>query len=190
MDQSISLRPPTFLESSGRMFLLVLLLSFLSSCTTNLSPFTQEARTNYKLTPAELMAIQFYTSEEIVLRTGSMTKTKSAKDGELTLKTEDKVKEVIIPAGTPGKVVRVIDDNKIAVAFDETGKSLVFGNMGRTGRYTLMAMKWNAGRGKVKFGDEVYYSQAGSDNVFLSCSISSLKTKKTEKEVLGGSRVN
>lgn len=165
-------------------------LTVLASCTTY-APFNQHIRDQYKLTPEELSSIQFYTSDAIILRRGEKGKAKTTAYGTLKLKSGENVEEVVIPAGTPCVVEKVIDNERMAMRFgDEKDEFLVFGSLRQQdGYYTLQALDWVKGRGKVSYGDQYYFSNPGSNNVFLTIELKHLREYKRETKTVGGQRV-
>lgn len=171
------------LKQFGFLGLLGILL--LGSCTTT-QPFTQQIRENYKLQDDELQSLQFYTSDEIVLVRKKSSKTKETVDGSLTVSNKEELEEIIIPAETPCVVEDVLDNKKISVRFGE-GKTLVFGGMVKFGGYySLMALDWNNGRGKVRYGDKIFFTQVGASAVFLKLEMKGLKETKKTKTVEDG----
>jgi hypothetical protein len=168
--------------------LLVGVSTLLISCSQKLVPFTQEMRSTYKLSEDDLKSIQFYTSKELVLKRGEKTGAKQTEDGELTLTNEHFVEEVVIKAKTPCIVRNAIDGNTVTVEFEEgSNKYLVFGSKRNSdGFYTLRALHWNNGKGKINYGDKYYYSGTGSRDVFLSFKLKSFESFKAEQKVIKG----
>ena len=171
---------------------LALVVTLLSSCSQQLVPFTQQVRDQYHLQPEELKSIQFYFSNSFVLRRGENNDTKETRNGELTVMNDSKIEEVIIKAGTPCVINSVVDGNKVKVSFeDDFNKHLVFGSLNNTdGYYTLMALDWKNGKGKVNYGENTYYSSPGSKDVFLALKMKSLKRLKVDQKVVKGATVN
>src|SRR4030095_14248112 len=149
---------------------LLILVLFMTSCAPKLVPFTQQLRQQLKLQPEELRSIQFYFSNDFVLRRGENNDTKETNHGELTVMNDAKIEEIIIKAGTPCVVRDIVDGNQVTVSFEEDGnKYLVFGSIhNHDGYYTLMAMDWKNGKGTVNYGEKTYYSSQGSKDVFLA----------------------
>jgi hypothetical protein len=163
----------------------------LTSCAPSLVPFTQQLREQNNITPEELKSIQFYFSNDFVLRRGENTATNDTKKGELTVLKDSKVEEIIIKAGTPCVVKQVVDGNRVTVGFEDKGnKYLVFGSVNnRDGYYTLMALEWKNGLGEVNYGEQTYYSSKGSKDVFLALKMKSLEKFKLEQKVVKGAVV-
>ena len=138
-----------------------------------------------------MMAIQFYFSNDFVLRRGENTATNETQKGELTVKKDSKVEEIIIKAGTPCIIREVVDGNRVKVSFeDKVNKYLVFGSVNnRDGYYTLMAREWKNGLGEVNYGEQIYYSSKGSKDIFLALKMKSLEKFKLEQKVVKGAVV-
>ncbi len=172
------------------MYLFVAVMLW-SSCTTTKVPLTQKLRDEYKISPQELKAIQFYISNDLVLSRGDQQSKKETSDGELTLVKDAKVEQVVIKAGTPCVVKDVVDGNRVTVTFENgSDRYLVFGSLkNRDGYYTLQALDWNKDRGKVNYGEKLYMTSAGSRDVFLVLKMKSLDKFKVEQEVIKGSTV-
>jgi hypothetical protein len=158
------------------------------SCSPQVRPFTQEIREKTRLTEQELKSIQFYTSNTVVLRRGETSGAKETDKGELTVLTDAKVEEIIIKAGTPCLIKEVVDGNRVTVSFEDgAGKFLVFGSLrNRDGYYTLMALDWVNGKGKLNYGEKTYYSSPGSKDVFLTFKMKSLEKFRKDQKVVKG----
>jgi hypothetical protein len=173
-------------------YLMVIGLAFLlSSCSQKLVPFTQEIRDSYKLSEEDLQSIQFYISKGFVLKRGERTGEKETDGGELTLKKEHFVEEVVVNAKTPCVVKRSVDGHTIMVEFEEgSDKFLVFGSKKNSdGFYTLRALEWSNGRGKINYGDKYYLSSPGSRDVFLALKLKSIESFRSEQKVLKGKKL-
>ncbi len=152
-------------------------------------PFTQEIRQKYNLSEIELKGLQFYTSHDIVLRRGETSPNeKITQDGTLKVQDGKKVEEIVIKAGTPGVIDQVIDGNRLTIRFEDgANKYIVFGDMSnRNGYYTLMALDWNSGRGKVNYGEKTYFSNSGSAGIYLKFKMKELRRYEKEQKVVKG----
>ncbi len=155
-------------------------------------PFTQAVRQEYKLTVDELESLQFYTSSDIILqRAATDIKEKATTDGTLNVRNRSTVQEVVIPAGTPCVVHKVIDGERMAISFGDGPKSyLVFGaTRNRDGFYTLQALEWDRGRGKIVFDDITYRTQPGADQVYLLFKMKGIRAFEREQKVVRGQRL-
>src|SRR5690606_15633689 len=118
----------------------------------------------------KLKKMQFYISTDVTLQRGERSSQSQEldKDGKLVIASSASVDNILITAKTPGVCVKVIDDNKIAVSFDaDDNKYLVFGDPNNRGRYNLMGAEWTNGKGKINYGDKVYYVMPGGAGAYL-----------------------
>lgn len=91
-------------------------------------PFEHDVRQSYALdTPKadpQLLDLQFFTSERIVLRREQTSRRNKLTAGRVLHRKDRKVDEIVIPAGTPGVAVAATEET-ITVAFSRNAK-LVF----------------------------------------------------------------
>lgn len=85
----------------------------LCSCSV---PFTRGFRENHGLSDREVGQVQFFTSDDILLRRSQTLQDREIGDAELEIHTKVAVEEVDIPSGTPCVAVRV-EGEFIEVAF-------------------------------------------------------------------------
>lgn len=159
-----------------------------TSCSPKV-PFTQEIREQYKLTPEEMKHIQFYISDPVYLRRGSIAQDQKTMDqGKLVVKSGNSVEQVVIKAKTPGAIEQVVDSEKVTVAFEDgADKYLVFGSTGdQYGYYHLLALSWDKSRGKINYGGQTYYSNVGSDQAILMFRMKSLREFIINNQVAKG----
>ena len=165
---------------------------FITSCAPRI-PFTQTLLEQYKLKDNELKSLQFYTSHNIILNRGERSeKEQTTEEGTLTIKSGNYVEQVIIKAGTPGIVEKVIDRNRIVVSFEVgENKYLEFGatNPKVNSRYTLLAPKWVNNKGEIKYAGKTYYSSSGSGNVYLLFKMRKLHKYSKEQRVVKGRKI-
>ncbi len=173
------------------LFFILSAIILFSSCAPRI-PFSQEVREHEKLTDEEMKKIQFYVSHDIILQRGEKGgREKEIAEGKLTTIDEKSVEQVIIKAGTPGIVERVIDGNRIAVRFEQgEEKYLVFGDPTKQGRYTLLAGEWDKNnRGKLQYGGQDFYTASGAANVYLTFRMKNLYQFKKKQQVVKGMRL-
>ena len=140
----------------------------------------------------KMKKIQFYVSSDIVLQRGEKDeKEKEISEGTLTTKDGKSVEQVLIKAGTPGVVDRILDGNRVAVRFEPgEEKYLVFGDPTKQGRYTLLAGEWDKNnRGKLLYGGKTYLSGAGAANVYLTFRMKNLYQFKKNQTVVKGMKL-
>ncbi len=168
--------------------LLPLVFILLSACQGPRIAFTQEFRKANRLTLEELKSLQFYISRDIVLRRGKREKNKQSSNGRLIINDKDVIEEIIIPAGTPCVVERVLGPDRLALRFgDRHDEFLVFGSLREDkGYYTLQALEWHKGRGKVAYGGKYYYAQRGSNQSILLVRARHVRTLVHRRRVVNG----
>lgn len=137
---------------------LLLFTVVLTSCGPSLSPFTQRLYQEQGWTQEDLKEIQFYVSEDIVLRRQANEGRSRINDGEIRITDNGRVDEVTIRRGTPGVFVFSPKNNRFAVSFDKNDDLyLMFGPNPKTGnRYTLLASDWNRRSGTVTYDGKRY----------------------------------
>jgi hypothetical protein len=173
------------------MFFAVATAMFLSSCSEKIY-FTQSIRDQYKLTPEEMKGIQFYLSDEIVLRKGEVSENeKSTEDGKLIVQSGRSIDQITFKSDTKGGVEQVFDNKGVTVSFEEgAGNYLVFSSSrNRNGLYTLQAITWEDGRGKVNYGDAIWYAAKGSENAALMFKMKSIRKLRVNEKVAKGRSV-
>lgn len=158
----------------------VVVILFLASCSPKLSPFSQNLVRQNGWTEDELQKIQYYLSDDIVLKRDFTRGSSEIVSGEIKMVNGRQVEEVRIPEGTPGIVLFQPKKDRIAVSF-ESGKDsryLMFGpNPKRRGQYVLLASDWENRRGKVKYDGKTYYTN--SQSALATLLVDLKKTGKT-----------
>ena len=102
------------------------------------------------------------------------------------------IDQLVIKANTRGGVEGVSDSRSIDVGFDEeSGNFLTFSSgRNRNGVYTLQAITWENGRGKIRYGDAYWYAAKGSENAALMFKMKSIKKLRVTEKVAKGRKVN
>ena len=147
-------------------FLIVLGFIIFSSCSPRLTPFTQDLYDEYGWSDAELKRIQFYLSDDIILRRGYTSGSSSISSGKIKVINGQKIQETKIKKGTPGVFLFRPKENRFAISF-ETGKNryLIFGpSQKNNGKYTLRAAEWDKEKrqGQVTYNGKKYYTPTKS----------------------------
>ena len=111
----------------------VLLLATASLAGCGKPAFTMASRERFSLSPADIQRMQFYTSDEIVLRREVPLQESSASCEGLVVRDGSLVEEIIIPMHTPCVALRVEGDFLlVGFAHNNPAKSLWFGVKSRT----------------------------------------------------------
>ena len=148
---------------------LIAAILLLSGCSTKIL-LSSSNIDKYKLSETDLSAIQFYTTHDVVLnRYEQSPSEKSTEKGALNVNTGQQVEQVIIKQNTKGKIVSSLPGNKFCVSFEpDDSKCLVFGVKQTSDALFLQAMEWNEGRGKVQYGENIFYTSPGAEDCALS----------------------
>lgn len=175
-----------------RPIFLLSVLVFVSSCSTNLKPFTQRVYNDFNWTNEEIESIQFYISEDIRLWRDFGGEASTIKNGKVRVVDGQEIEEVIIKKGTPGVVVFSPKENRFAVSFNEDDDAyLMFGpNKKAEGRYVLLAKEWKNRRGKVTYNGTIYNTDLHSAYSTLLFDIKAARKRNFNSTVVGGRRVD
>ena len=142
------------MKAGKRSLLAVVAVLALSACGPTLSPFTESLYKKNQWSEAELKRIQFYLSNDIVMRrelTGAKSEIVS---GEIKMIDGRQVEEVVIPRNTPGVLLFLPKEDRFAISFEEGGREryLIFGPSPKMDeRFVLMASEWNRRSGVVTY---------------------------------------
>lgn len=169
---------------------LFIVFGLLFGCGTNKIPFTQTLKDKYQLTPDELNRLQYYVSEEAVLR-----KMKDApsfhevKGGKLFTKSERQVDDVVLKKETPGVLVDFAEEKKyeLNISF-EVGTSLLF-SASHGGKYSLKARDSLGRRCPFIYKDAPYLLTNEGDDIHLLIRKEDLDKIMKTKQVLPGRKV-
>lgn len=168
------------------------MLFFIVSCSPKI-PFTQAIRDQYKLTPEELKGIQFYLSDPLALRRGETNENqKTTEDGKLVVQSGRSIDQVTFKANTKGAAEQVLDPQSMKVSFEDGAENyLVFSSSrNRNGFYSLQALSWENGKGKINYGGQTWYSSPGSDQAILLFKMKSVKKLRVNEKVAKGRKVH
>ena len=140
------------------LFSLILFLG-LSSCSSRLIMKQSEIE-KFKLTESILSQVQLFNSHYLVLtRYEKGTEDQLATKGKVNLSYGQEVDQVLIKDLTKGKIIKFMEGNRISVAFEpDESKYLIFGPNEGGDIYFLQALSWENSRGKIQYGDKIYYT--------------------------------
>lgn len=171
---------------------LVVFCFFLMSCSPKLTTFSDRLYEQGDWSERDLKDIQFYVSDNIILRRQLTSGKSKIEDGEIKMVNGRKVEEIIIRKGTPGVFMSKKENDRLAVSFESgKNKNLLFGaNAKRSGRYALLA-KWDGrNSGKVKYAGKTWTVVLNGDIPMLQVDLKK-NTKTTRKSrVAKGRKVN
>ncbi len=166
----------------------------ITACSPKLTPFTQDLYDEQNWSDAELKRIQFYLSEDIVLRRQISRGSSEISRGEIKIVDGKKVEEIVIKRGTPGVFIFRPKDDRFAVSFEggSDDRFLVFGPSKRNrGRYTLRARDWRNRRngGEITYDGRVYYTPSNSAYATLMVDLKKIRSVKVKSRTAGGRKV-
>ena len=167
------------MKAGKRSLLAVVAVLALSACGPTLSPFTESLYKKNQWSEAELKRIQFYLSNDIVMRrelTGAKSEIVS---GEIKMIDGRQVEEVAIRKGTPGVLLFLPEKDRFAISFEDGGKErfLVFGpNPKVNGRFVLLASEWKRRSGMVTYEGKKW--QVDNNSAYASLLVDLKKVNK------------
>ena len=174
-------------------FLFLLLMGLgLTSCSSNLTPFTQNLYDQNNWSERDLSKIQFYLSHDIVLRRDAGGSSSNIRDGKIRVVNGREVEEVIFPAGTPGVLIDVPRENRFAVSFEEDNNNFLLFGEGRKsgGRYVVLAKNWNKRIGNVKYKGKNWSIDTNSAYASLLVDIKKARKVIRKSESVSGRRID
>ena len=180
------------MKKTSVVYLLFALL-FLSACSKKLSPFSQQLIDQNGWSEGDLREIQFYLSEDVLLRRDYTRGSSEIVRGEIKMVNGREVDEVRIEKGTPGVLLFQPKSNRMAVSFEEGDDTryLMFGPNPKRGKnYVLLASDWNNRRGKVKYDGKIYYTNPESALATLLVDLRRSGNTRVSSRSAGGRKIN
>lgn len=171
---------------------MLFLLLTVSSCGPNLRPFTRSLYQERNWTENELKRVQFYLSENIVMRRQVSGSTFEVTSGEIKIVDGRKVEEIVVPRGTPGILLFRPKESRFAVSFEEgnDNRYLVFGpNPKAGGRFVLLASEWNRRQGKVTYDGRKWDVDAGSAYSSLMVDLKKIRKVSVNSRTARGRKI-
>lgn len=171
-----------------RIFCLCITISVLAGCSPRLQPFTGSLLSEYQYDDQALERIQFYLSDDIVLRRQLSQGESTVEGGQITIRNGRRIEEIIFPAGTPGVYVFSPGKDRLAISFEQgVDMYLIFGpsNEGQ-GSYKLLAKEWKRDYGIITYAGLEYTTSASSAYTTLMVDIKEQShVQRRVKEVKG-----
>ncbi len=145
----------------------------------------------YNWSEEELKRIQFYLSDDIVLKRQLTSGTQEIINGDVKIINGKEVEVVTIPKGTPGVMEFTPDKKRFAIRFEEGGdRYLMFGpNPKYSGRYMLLASEWSRASGKVTYEGNTYRTENNSQLAGLMIDLKKLGKTDVKSRTADGVRV-
>ncbi len=165
----------------------------LASCSPQLSPFTERLYEEQRWTDDELRRIQFYLSDDIVLRRQFSGADAKIEGGTIKIVGGKQVEEVLIRRGTPGVFLFSPKRNRFAVSFEAGSDTrfLMFGpNPKANGRFALLAADWEREQGTVTYDNRKYQVDAASAWATLLVDLKRMSITSVNSRTAQGRKVN
>ena len=165
----------------------------LTSCSPTLTPFTQKLYEENKWTNDELKQIQFYISDDIVLRRKAENGQTTIKEGKIKTINGEKVEEIIFREGTPSLFHFSPKEDRFAISFEksENPKFLMFGpNPKLSNRYALLAKDWEKRSGIISYDGKEYHTSSDAAWACLMVDLKRAHNLEKSTKVVKGAKVN
>ncbi len=178
---------------SKLLILSTLILFSLSACAPKMSVFTKTLYEENGWSDSDLSHIQFYLSDDIVLRRSLSKGESKITSGKIRMINGQRVEEVIFERGTPGVFIKRKKSNHFAVAFEDGDdtKYLVFGpNNSTAGDYSLLAMKWKGRKGIINYDNKKWKTYNNGSVAKLLVDLKKINQVSVKKHKVGGRKVN
>ena len=146
-------------------WLIVLVILILEvGCSPGLKPFTVSMQDEYRWSEEDLKHIQFYLSDDIILRRDLVRGESAIEGGKISIREGRRVEEIIIESGTPGVLIFMPKANRLAISFErDNDRFLIFGPRSEgNGKYVLMASDWDRWDGEVSYDGKLYRTPSKS----------------------------
>ncbi len=175
----------------------LILLAFFSvvlfgACSNRLTYFTDDLNERYRWTDDELRKIQFYVSQNIVLKREVSGGDREVVSGKIKIEDGRKIEEVVIRKGTPGAFLFSPKKDRFAIGFEEgNDRYLMFGPSPKySDRFVLLASDWDRRTGSVTYDDKTW--KVSSDVAYAALLVDLRKINKVDvnSRVAKGRKVN
>lgn len=165
----------------------------LAACGPTLTPFTERLYEQNRWTENDLKRIQFYVSNDIVLRRDFASTDSRIEGGTIRIIGGKQVEEVVIKQGTPGVFLFSPKNDRFAISFEEGGEEryLMFGpNPRANGRFVLLASDWDRREGTVTYEGRRF--KVDSDSAYSSLMVDLKRTNSiaVKSRTASGRKVN
>ncbi len=164
----------------------------LSSCSPNLTPFTQKLYEEQNWQESDLKQIQFYVSEDIILQRKYVEGETRIQEGKIRSVNGEKIEELIFPKGTPCIYLFSPKSNRFAISFEqsEPPKFLMFGPNPKFGnRYVLLGKEWDRNMGTISYNESSWYTPSNSAYAGLLVDMKKARSLQKSSRVVKGVRV-
>jgi hypothetical protein len=166
-------------------------LLFLGSCSMRLSPYTYQLHQEAGMDERTLQQVQFYVSKDIILQRDLGDSETTISGGRIKMINGRRVEEVVVLAGTPGVLITMPGDDRLAISFEATSNDyLLFGADDREGgAYALMAKDWTHRVGQIQYGGKIYRTTPESAGAILLVDVRKINQVDLTRRTASGRRV-
>ncbi|MCB0521582.1 MAG: hypothetical protein H6577_08045 [Lewinellaceae bacterium] len=168
------------MKTLNLLVLSTLSLVLLGSCSTRLTYFTQDLYERYNWSENDLKKIQFYVSQDIVLKRELKGGSSDIVSGTIKIEDGRQIEEVIIRKGTPGAFIFSPKSERFAIGFEDSNERyLMFGPSPKfSDRYVMLASDWNRRTGEVTYDNKKW--RVSSDDAFAALLVDLRKISKVD----------
>src|SRR4030095_14374833 len=142
-----------------QLYSILIFVFFFTACSPQYTYFTKSLYEQEKWSEEDIMRIQFFISEDIVLSRYLSEGETSISEGKIIIVEGRKVQQVVIEAFTPGVLVFMPETDRFAISFEEGDNDayLMFGpNLKYEERFALLAQDWAEESGTVHYKGQPY----------------------------------
>lgn len=156
-----------------------------------LSPYTTRLQEETGLDESGLQRVQFYSSKDIVLQRDMGDSETEIVGGKIRMVNGRRIEEVVILAGTPGVLMHMPGQDKLAISFEAHSTDyLLFGaSANEGGAFSLMAKDWTHRVGQVEYGGRVYRTTPESAGALLLVDVRKLNKVDYNRRTATGRKV-
>jgi hypothetical protein len=169
------------------------ILAFMSACSPRYTPFTQRLYDEHRWSETELKRIQFYLSNDLVLRRELGGTNVQIVSGEIKVRDGRKVEEIFIRQGTPGVFLFSPKENRFAISFESgatNNRYLMFGPSARLNdRFTILGAEWDRQGGTVTYDGQQYQVDSAGALAGLLVNLKRARQVEVNSRVVGGRKV-
>jgi hypothetical protein len=170
----------------------IFLILVYTSCAPALSPYTQKLNDRYEWKESDLKKVQFYLSDDVVLRRKAGSGKAEIAQGEIKIIDGTRYEVVKFRKNTPGVLLFMPKENRMAISFEDGSESnyLMFGpNPNFNNRYVLLASDWNKRYGEVTYQGKKWETSSASAFVGLVINLKNIDQNDTEARIAKGRTV-
>jgi len=163
----------------------------LSACSSNMRFFTAEMQDVYGWTENEMKQIQFYLSDDIVLQRSLRQGESVITGGKIRIEEGRQIEEIVFEEGTPGVLLFIPKENRMAISFEGDEEYLMFGASSKLkDRYVLLASDWDQRTGTVTYHGKKYQTSSKSAFAGLLVDMSKINKVNVKRKKASGRTIS